>query len=279
MKRRGFDYKAKKYSNPFFGNGRRNYSRPITFFFRPRVIIFFVLAFAGGVVWLFFFSPVFSVKSIDIQGAGRVSAAELKIEIWKQTNKKRMLLGSQGNIFLFNSRELSLRLQNEYNLANLSVKKKLFSTITVNLKEKDCAVIWRESENDYCLDSNGNEIFSAPLGTIIQTDCPLIHNLGNVRESNAPKTESKIISYASKLRDELKSDKYGIKLGYFIVDDNEPNSLMVVIANGPKIYFNTGEDMNEQLTRLAVLKEKTLKDDFIKKEYIDLRYGNKVYYK
>lgn len=278
MKKSNIDYKTKKYSNPFFGNRRKRHSRLSAFFLRGRVIIFSIFALTAGIIWFFFFSSVFSIKLIDIRGAGRVSAADMEAEIWKQADKRWMILGSQRNIFLFDGEELAAGLRNGYYPANLSVKKKFPATIIVNLEEKDCVVIWREGENDYCLDAAGGTIFSASLSTIPETDCPLIRNFGDISAPPAPKTDSNIISYAVKLREELKDDKYGFKLEYFIVD-NELNSLKVAIAKGPKIYFNTKEDAGGQLARLVVLKEKTLKDDFMKKEYIDLRYGDKVYYK
>ena len=49
--------------------------------------------------------------------------------------------------------------------------------------------------------------------------------------------------------------------------------------NGPMIYFNLQEDIEKQVTKLLVLMNEKLKNNLGEKEYIDLRYGDKVYYK
>jgi len=51
------------------------------------------------------------------------------------------------------------------------------------------------------------------------------------------------------------------------------------LIDGPKIFFNTEEGIDKQINKLLVIKNEKLKDDFNGKEYIDLRYGDRVYYR
>lgn len=50
-------------------------------------------------------------------------------------------------------------------------------------------------------------------------------------------------------------------------------------VDGPMIYFNLQEDINKHVAKLLVLFNEKLNNDLNEKAYIDLRYGDKVYYK
>ncbi len=51
------------------------------------------------------------------------------------------------------------------------------------------------------------------------------------------------------------------------------------ILDGPAVYFNTEKDINAQIAKLLIITDKKLKDNFKNKKYIDLRYGDRVYYR
>jgi hypothetical protein len=53
----------------------------------------------------------------------------------------------------------------------------------------------------------------------------------------------------------------------------------MAVKGGPFIFFNIKDDIDKQLAKLVLIRDKELMDNFNKKTYIDLRYGDKVYYK
>ena len=64
------------------------------------------------------------------------------------------------------------------------------------------------------------------------------------------------------------------------VNKQESSVNLNIINNGPEIFFNIEEDLGAQFKKLEVLISEKLKGDRLKKlEYIDLRFGEKVYYK
>ncbi|MFH1482541.1 MAG: hypothetical protein ABIE46_03405, partial [Patescibacteria group bacterium] len=61
--------------------------------------------------------------------------------------------------------------------------------------------------------------------------------------------------------------------------DNEEGTIELKVVSGPIIYFNIKDDLLKQVSKLDVTISQKLKEEFIKKTYIDLRYGDKVYYR
>ena len=67
------------------------------------------------------------------------------------------------------------------------------------------------------------------------------------------------------------------KIDRFIVDSTD--TLKVILVDGPYVMFDLTKDLEKQISKLSVLKDQKLKSDFFNKEYIDLRYGDRVYYR
>ena len=62
----------------------------------------------------------------------------------------------------------------------------------------------------------------------------------------------------------------------FIIDQ-ELNSLTVKFKDGPAALFNIKNDAGEQVADLALVKREKIRDNFNKTNYIDLRYGNRIF--
>jgi len=71
-------------------------------------------------------------------------------------------------------------------------------------------------------------------------------------------------------------DMSNLPIDHFIFDTND-NTLKIQITNGPKLYFDISGDIEKQLYKITALRNDILKDDFNKKDYIDVRIGDRVY--
>jgi hypothetical protein len=74
-----------------------------------------------------------------------------------------------------------------------------------------------------------------------------------------------------------KLPKNDIKFKYFQLPEKGSNEVRVVIDRGYSIYFNTQDDFDRQLANLKLVLNEKVKDKKI--NYIDLRFGNRVYIK
>jgi hypothetical protein len=108
---------------------------------------------------------------------------------------------------------------------------------------------------------------------------PSIYNNGLPRvENQQVKNASPLISFASKLVDGFTTRFPNIKLKQLTVD-NDPNTLKMITEKGPMIYFNSSVAPEPQFDRLDIYLHSELKERYSRLSYIDLRFGDKVYYK
>jgi pyruvate/2-oxoglutarate dehydrogenase complex dihydrolipoamide dehydrogenase (E3) component len=57
----------------------------------------------------------------------------------------------------------------------------------------------------------------------------------------------------------------------------EFNTIKVKFRNGPLVFFNTKTDVVSQIDRLVLVKKEKIGDNFSKTNYIDLRYGSRIF--
>jgi len=288
--RRKFDYHKKDYSNPLFRHKKKRKVKLAPLTWRAKLIILEVMVLTAGIIWFCCFSSYFAIGTIDVIGAEKISTQDIKDLAWQQTEYRRFLIGSQENLFLYNKNKLIKTLNEQYCLDGLVIEKKLPNIIIIKFKEKIYSVIWLQSDKYYYIDTEGNIISETNPLEIEQKDYPLIDYQGeNKILDQKIKNQNENIDFIVKLHNEFKiaasqrisglekiGDKF--KIERFIIN-NEFNTIKMIINEGPEVYFNTREDSEKQVTKLLVLINEKLKDDFYKKTYIDLRYGDRVYYR
>lgn len=233
-----------------------------------------------GFVWFFCFSPYFNIEMINAAGAEKISFREIEDFAWQQTEQRRLLLGSQKNLFLFDDDKLAENLNKLYCFDDLKIEKKFPDKLIINLKEKTYSAIWRESSTDkyYYIDSEGNIIDETNPLEIKNKNYPLIDHIGeNAIADRKIEKQNDNIDYIVRLFDKFKKEKPGFTIERFIID-NEINTVKIKINQGTEIYFNTKEDMDKQINKLMIIITEKLKDNLNNKKYIDLRYGDRVYY-
>jgi len=286
LKKRGLtkkiNYHNKKYKNPFFHQrrgGQRLRVPKISWSWRGKLVVIEILALLGGVIWFCCFSTFFNINLITVDGLARIPKQKIEDIIWQQTKQKRFLLIPQNNLILFSKNELIKTLYENYCFESLIINKKLPDKLIVNIQEKSYAFVWQEEDKYYYADIDGYIINEINPLKIKQKKYPLIYNR---REEgigdNKINIDGNYIDYIIGLFDEFDSDFYGFEVERFIID-NEVDTIKMAIYEGPTIYFNINEDRTKQAQKLFIIKNEKLKDDFKNKTYIDLRYGDKVYYR
>ena len=125
--------------------------------------------------------------------------------------------------------------------------------------------------------NNGLELISISLSE--KEKYFIIENKNNdslIRSDGKIKLSENYLAFIFNLNGELKL--YNFKLDRFIIADQYYNSVFAKIADGPQIYFNVNNDIKGQLDNLMLVKNNKIKDNFNRLEYIDLRYGDKIYF-
>lgn len=279
-KQRRYSSSVRTYTNPFFETKKKRsqgLSVESSIPMRIKLIILLVLGLFVLIFWLAFYSNYFVIKSIEARGGEGLNPRDIESIAWSQINDSAFILWPQKNIFIFDKEELIKTLNLKYSFNNIIVKKKLPNKIIINYNEKEYSLMWLEKDIYYYTDAHGyviKRIGDAPENK----DYPLIENKSSFFiESNRVAIDQVLIDYALTLFDKMASYP-DMPIDRFIIEDDN-TTLKVQLKDGPKLFFNITKDPDEQLNKIVTLKNEILKEDFDKKEYIDVRIGDRVYYR
>lgn len=275
--RKKYIYSAKTYKNPFFQNKQTATTRSGESKNKKKLAIFAAVIAILILLWLLFFSTMFKIEKIEVSGVRESMLSEIEL-IAKDLAENRLI--GKNNLLLYNKSDLIKILNEKYYLENLSIKRKLFHTLIINLQEKQQVAIWRENDQYYYLDGDGNIINQTDPLNIKSGSYPLIENLTEVKiDGRKANINEEAIGYILNLFNEFKENSHDFAIERFIID-KDINTVKMAILSGPKIYFNTKAPIEEQTAKLDLIVKEKLKNDFKSvKEYIDLRYANNVYMK
>lgn len=268
------DYQNKNLQNPFFhqkkkkGSGRR--------FFKWFLLLVIFLIILG--IWFFLASDVWRIKKINIVGLTRVASSEVENPIWEQTKLSRGFIFRQSNLFLFDKDEAAKLIMNSYNFASLNISRRLPGTLEVKVGERPYAFIFQQGTNFYYSSSDGSLIKDS---AVLEADKQKYFILENKNSLNLIDDKNKIIikddylQFIINLAAQLTNYPDQPVERYII--DQEFNTVKVKFLNGPLVYFNIKADSAGQINRLLLVKKEKIKDNFSKTNYIDLRYGDRIF--
>jgi cell division septal protein FtsQ len=279
------DYSTKRYKNPFFA--RKDHSK------RKRVFYWLLfLVILGTIIYILFYSKFFTIKNIEVSGNTNINAAEVINIINKQLQKRRFLFFKQSNIFLVNKSKIEKRILENYVLDKIKIRRKFPDTIKIELFEKLSSIVWLTGEQAYYVDLQGiasshvnnQQINQAQDGQvdvlrhkIIAQNLPLVYDLESRGVAIGERVASqKVIDFIIKLVENLeKLINYEIAYYNFNARSREVEA---VTTEGWQIKFSIDADLNSQLDNLMLLLQEKIKNprDL---DYIDLRFGERVFYR
>lgn len=263
-------------------------------FFWLGILIFIILI--GLCVWVIF-GPVFQVKEIKVSGNQEVSEDDVLNMINRQIDKK-ILLWESRSIFLVSIEKITENILAEFpKIERISLKRKLPSILLVKVKERKPVAI-------YCpVRSKSPEATAVPPraertsnGVAQAEDCFFIDKTGIIFKKAYEYENYLIICSVDALGAAGLGEKAieQTELGAILkIKEEVQNNLKIPLKEAEitnskltiktidswEIYFNTGEDINWQITELKAVLEKEIppenREDL---EYIDLRFS-RVYYK
>jgi len=267
------DYQRNNLQNPFFRSRQQGSSRRWLKWLILSIIILLIF-----LLWLFFSSPWWQIRNIRVEGLTRISNSEIEEFIWKQAENHRMLLFRESNLLLFNREEASQKIIDQYNFANLEIRKKMFHTLEIAINERPYAFIFQQGSDFFYASSDGYIINESQ---VFEEDRAKYLILENKNERNFINDNGQInikddyLSFILSLYDHLITFS-DLPLEKFIIDQ-EFNTIKVDLRDGPVVYFNTKGEIESQVNRLVLVKREKIKDNFNKINYIDLRYGDRVF--
>jgi len=273
-------YSTKNYDNPYFQNKKNRGKREVGFKnFKLKLAIYLTILLFLTCFYYFFLSSKFSISSVKVAGAVKISGNEMENKAYSFIRQRRWLALSQKNIFIFNADKFKNIINSDYSLKNIEIIKNYPNQIIIKIQEKEHSLILVENGKYYYLNIDGSVIAEADPLEISTSDFPVIENYTDKKISGHKISELDAqLEFINKFFNIYKENSLGLSLDKFLIDENSMD-ISVVVKDAPIIIFRATEDTDAQLNKLSALLQDRFKNDFSSKQHIDLRFGDKVYYK
>lgn len=231
------------------------------------------------IVFIFLVQGIFQVPILRLEKINLENNQDLKQEeIWESIDAKvsenKYLVFKKNNYFLLPIQDLENILLEKYNLDSVSISKKFPDQLNIRVQEKISQFIWQKDDALYLLDNKGR--LNRQIGAYDEKYL-ILDDLRSWRpnddqvfnESEINKINDIYISW-----NEYVSD---IKLVRLSLDDNW-NLIELYTDVGFFVKLDSNKDIKEQIQNLSqVLAVENLNGTDI--DYIDVRFGDKVYFK
>lgn len=293
MKKRRI-FHRKQYKNPFYPNQRGRAIAPKKDFkIRLPKFIYIVIVIAG--LFIFSYANIFQIDDVEVSGMERISSAEIESLILNQADKRIYILFKQGSIFFFSKREARKTIQDNFLVEKVKIKKSYFKTIKVDITEKQSGIAWVSNGDQHYLGLEGVALREIELGggfvveeggantDVIRSelssgDFPVVYDLsnGDVLIGQLITTEE-LVNFVLGLFDEL-SLVADFEISHFNIERPFSREVNLVTKEGWEARFKIDEDPSTQGGILMQILQQKIRDRE-NLEYIDLRFGEKVFYK
>jgi len=266
-----YRYRSQKYRKTAKGKkviGHQNFSKKKKMSLGNRFFWLFVLIliFLGIIFYFFFFSSLFQVKNIDIYGNPRVKEPEIRDMVNQEINRKIFFVIPR-NIFFINSNKIEKSIKDKFSyLEEVEIKKKFFRSLVVNMEGRILIGVWCNDLECFRLDDQGIvfEQGKKQAKLIIKSDKEVI--LGEKI------IEKEYLDKIMEIMRELETEEF------FVPEKEE--KLTAKMKEGWEAYFNPQKEISSQILNLKlILKEKISQSERENLEYIDLRFGDRLFYR
>ncbi|MFH1193435.1 MAG: hypothetical protein V1661_00405 [bacterium] len=298
------------YSNPFFKPKKPEKSK--------RFYYGLVLLAMSLIAWVYFLfsSSVFKITSWEITGLQVYNKNDIENALQSFLGNSKFFLFRFSNILIFNANDFEKYLSSGYAFKNINDSKYYPNKIIINLEEKqgklaiynknniylvsdDGAVVLKKEGIDKCAETPAtNETESMATTTPAAYNIYIEKTLSDAQAkglSGYPifcdayyKSDpavgqdypaSSVLTIINDFVDGLR-EKTSIKVKLVALVKNQVNPKIIIFTdNNWKIYLNNADDGKKQFDKFYTVLQNEIKDTAKPLEYIDLRFGDRVYTK
>lgn len=267
------DIQKDTYKNP--------YNKKVPQLDKNFVLCSIFLIVAGYWVYLVLYSPYFRIKRVFINDLEYVNRKQVEGIINVSLAGKKFFIFPRDNYFFFNTDILAKEIEKYFLIDKTNVSIKEINNLNVIINEKPSSITWITGDRYYYLDMDGNvkkEVSAADA----DRNYHIIYD-GENKEMPSPQNhpkviEKKYIEQSLKIINDIKTHtKFEIISSKYF--GNAKQELYGKTDKGFEIYFDLAGNIDEQLNNLFILLKEKIDDADLPKEYVDLRFGEKVYCK
>ena len=262
------DYKDTDYRNPRLIRQEEKKNK------RFRIFIYSLLVIAIlGMIYFLFFSSFFYIQSVTVSGTKNINQSDIS-GIIDSYRSQGFLIIKNNNFWLFSKNRIRQLIGQKYLVEKLEIKKIFPNKITVTITEKEPIANWLTNDLCFQLDATGYAIaYCEPGNKLIIKD--KLNQEQKIGQEVINKDDLKyIVDGNNKLMEIFGNHKFAFSIEKAI------SQVDYIERGGLVIKMNIALNLDEQVARLQVLlNDNAFKTAIDRIQYIDLRFGSKVYYK
>ncbi|NQV89934.1 hypothetical protein HQ487_00830 [Candidatus Uhrbacteria bacterium] len=230
----------------------------------------------------FLMHPWFRIEQVDVYGTEYLHRTDFEGDVTSYMNEHVGFFFKKSNQFLFSSESLSEELLKNFALASISIGV-TEGHLSIRLEERTSNLLWKTQGKLYVVDLQGiviREVINEEDEIFTQTnvsELPIFIDKNDVRvEIGSVVLQKNEVDQAFIFLTYLQ--EAGIEYSYTEVDRVAGKWVKIVAKDDFGILIDLTGDIQSQYDNLALILTDQVKDTSTL-EYIDLRFGDKVYYK
>lgn len=260
-------HQSAKYRNPFK-------ERP-----EKRFFSLYLIGTLLAVIFLFYLlilHPFWAIKAITIHGSYSVKQEELQALINDFLNQPTLF--SRRHIFFFKNGKLADLLRERYSLDQINVTKKFRSrSIDVAIEGKGFIGYWVSRGVLFKLDKTGRIVDTVNTNEADASAVKIIDLDSQLASLNSQALPSEVVDFISQFYKNFGIERYAPK---FWEVSQVTKQLSLVTKDNYRVYFDSQQPLQGQLSTLSRILDFAIPEaDKTRVDYIDLRFGERVYYK
>lgn len=276
------DYANHRYANPLF---ERKRGLPRRFPWKRWLgALVIVVAVALG-AWFLLFSSYLRVTDIEVTGNSRVQAWEVQDAVKGIMKERRWYLVPESNILILPEAELVARLTDQFVFASVEVTRRPPHRLDIAVRERASTVTLKFPDGSRAvlgLDGAVLRLYRPddpePDPKFLEHEalCDQISRLTLKQQAFAATTVTNIIEASENFKTIITD---GVEVKEIHLDAMNGRTLRLVTTEGWMIYVDARAPLPAQLQAAALVLKEKVGADRPKLDYIDVRFGEKIYFK
>ncbi|GEM_PF-3116081 len=268
------DYQKRSLKNPFFKQKRNKKRKKKILYFLASLTILALL------FYVLFYSPLFTIKNINVKGNDRTADYLIEDLVWQQCQKTSIFNISGDNLWFFSKDQLKEEMFLRLDLSNIRVKKTIPKTLNIIVEEREPIYVLKNQNNYQFRDIESCPINSLEVNNQDLKDYPIIKK-GSLSEDDLDSCIQLNIDYVNEVIElyDMAKDFENFSFSEILLN-TEVYNINLALKQGPEVFFSRRANFSKQLEKLNVIilnlkQESDTNIDDIK--YIDVRYGDKAF--
>lgn len=231
----------------------------------------------GGILYFVFLSSYFEIKNVNISGLKSVSEDNVRQEVSKIFARRNWVIGKLSNYFLFSKDLAKAEIQSAFpKIGEIKIEKVYPEILNVEIRERNATGVWCRVADCFYFDAQGVIFEPAPksFGSLMIT-AEDQRDLDNVKIGDAVLSAERV-SFLEEAK-ELIGRNFEFSIKNFIITSR--GEIEILTSENWRILLAQKETLEYQFSNLKYLLDEEIKNRRRELEYVDLRLGNKLYYK